>query len=361
MYNNSIKMRIEKLTIDAIALLKNLIETSSFSSEEQNTALLIESWFLENKIAYQRTQNNVWAVNKYFDESKPTFLLNSHHDTVQPNKAYTKDPFKAIVENGKLYGLGSNDAGGCLVSLLATFTYFYHHKNLKYNLVVVASAEEESSGKNGLNSMLSIIPEVAVAIVGEPTLMQLAIAEKGLVVFDAKVSGTPSHAAHLNDDNAIYNTIDVLKWFQNFQFKKTSKSLGDVKMTVTQMNAGKQHNAIPAEVELVIDVRVNDLYSNKKIAEILEKESPCTFITPRSLRLNSSFIPVEHELVKAGIALGRKTYGSPTLSDQSVLDCPSLKLGPGDSTRSHTADEFIYLQEIEEGIQLYIKILEQIL
>jgi acetylornithine deacetylase len=361
MYNNSIKMRIEKLTIDAIALLKNLIETSSFSSEEQNTALLIESWFLENKIAYQRTQNNVWAVNKYFDESKPTFLLNSHHDTVQPNKAYTKDPFKAIVENGKLYGLGSNDAGGCLVSLLATFTYFYHHKNLKYNLVVVASAEEESSGKNGLNSMLSIIPEVAVAIVGEPTLMQLAIAEKGLVVFDAKVIGTPSHAAHLNDDNAIYNTIDVLKWFQNFQFKKTSKSLGDVKMTVTQMNAGKQHNAIPAEVELVIDVRVNDLYSNQKIAEILEKESPCTFITPRSLRLNSSFIPVEHELVKAGIALGRKTYGSPTLSDQSVLDCPSLKLGPGDSTRSHTADEFIYLQEIEQGIELYIKILEQIL
>jgi acetylornithine deacetylase len=361
MYNNSIKMRIEKLTIDAIALLKNLIETSSFSSEEQNTALLIESWFLENKIAYQRTQNNVWAVNKYFDESKPTFLLNSHHDTVQPNKAYTKDPFKAIVENGKLYGLGSNDAGGCLVSLLATFTYFYHHKNLKYNLVVVASAEEESSGKNGLNSMLSIIPEVAVAIVGEPTLMQLAIAEKGLVVFDAKVSGTPSHAAHLNDDNAIYNTIDVLLWFESFQFKKTSKSLGDVKMTVTQMNAGKQHNAIPAEVELVIDVRVNDLYSNQKIAEILEKESPCTFITPRSLLLNSSFIPVEHELVKAGIALGRKTYGSPTLSDQSVLDCPSLKLGPGDSTRSHTADEFIYLQEIEEGVELYIKILEQIL
>lgn len=361
MYNNSIKMRIEKLTIDAIALLKNLIETSSFSSEEQNTALLIESWFLENKIAYQRTQNNVWAVNKYFDESKPTFLLNSHHDTVQPNKAYTKDPFKAIIENGKLYGLGSNDAGGCLVSLLATFTYFYHHKNLKYNLVVVASAEEESSGENGLNSMLSIIPEVAVAIVGEPTLMQLAIAEKGLVVFDAKVSGTPSHAAHLNDDNAIYNTIDVLKWFQNFQFKNTSKSLGDVKMTVTQMNAGKQHNAIPAEVELVIDVRVNDQYSNQKIAEILEKESPCTTITPRSLRLNSSCIPVEHELVKAGIAFGRKTYGSPTLSDQSVLDCPSLKLGPGDSTRSHTADEFIYLQEIEEGIQLYIKILEQIL
>ena len=354
-------MRKEKLILEAISLLKSLIKTPSFSSEEHHTALLIESWFQNSEISFNRTNNNIWAINKYFDETKPTLLLNSHHDTVRPNNGYTKDPFDPIINAGKLYGLGSNDAGGCLVSLLATFSFFYHHKNLKYNLVMVASAEEESSGENGLNSMLSIIPEISVAIIGEPTLMQLAIAEKGLVVFDAKVSGTPSHAAHLNDDNAIYNTIDVLQWFESFQFKKTSKSLGDVKMTVTQMNAGKQHNAIPAEVELVIDVRVNDLYSNQKIAEILEKESPCTTITPRSLRLNSSFIPVEHELVQAGIALGRKTYGSPTLSDQSVLDCPSLKLGPGDSTRSHTADEFIYLQEIEQGIELYIKILEQIL
>jgi len=354
-------MRKEKLILEAISLLKSLIKTPSFSSEEHHTALLIESWFQNSEISFNRTNNNIWAINKYFDETKPTLLLNSHHDTVRPNNGYTKDPFDPIINAGKLYGLGSNDAGGCLVSLLATFSFFYHHKHLKYNLVMVASAEEESSGENGLNSMLSIIPEISVAIIGEPTLMQLAIAEKGLVVFDAKVSGTPSHAAHLNDDNAIYNTIDVLQWFESFQFKKTSKSLGDVKMTVTQMNAGKQHNAIPAEVELVIDVRVNDLYSNQKIAEILEKESPCTTITPRSLRLNSSFIPVEHELVQAGIALGRKTYGSPTLSDQSVLDCPSLKLGPGDSTRSHTADEFIYLQEIEQGIELYIKILEQIL
>ena len=349
------------LTQEALSLLQDLIAIQSFSSKEEGTAQRIEQWFTEHDIPFSRENNNIYAFNQNFQEGKPTLLLNSHHDTVRPNSTYTKDPFQPHIEDGKLFGLGSNDAGGCLVSLLATFTYFYHHKNLKYNLVVVASAEEESSGKNGLNSMLSIIPEVAVAIVGEPTLMQLAIAEKGLVVFDAKVSGTPSHAAHLNDDNAIYNTIDVLQWFESFQFKKTSKSLGDVKMTVTQMNAGKQHNAIPAEVELVIDVRVNDLYSNQKIAEILEKESPCTFITPRSLLLNSSFIPVEHELVKAGIALGRKTYGSPTLSDQSVLDCPSLKLGPGDSTRSHTADEFIYLQEIEEGVELYIKILEQIL
>ncbi len=354
-------MRQEKLTNDAIALLKQLIETPSFSSEENETALLIEKWFQNYGISYQRDQNNVWAVNAFYDENKPTLLLNSHHDTVKPNRGYTKDPFKAIIDNGKLYGLGSNDAGGCLVSLLATFAHLYQQKELNYNLVIVASAEEESSGQNGLNSMLPIIPKIDVAIVGEPTLMQLAIAEKGLVVFDAKVTGTPGHAAHPNNNNAIYNTIDVLKWFQAYEFEKTSETLGVVKMTVTQVNAGKQHNAIPAEVDLVVDVRVNDQYSNEEVAKILSEESPCSSITPRSLRLNSSSIPKEHELVQAGISLGRETYGSPTLSDQSVLPCPSLKLGPGDSTRSHTADEFIYIQEIEEGIDLYIKLLEKVL
>jgi acetylornithine deacetylase len=354
-------MKKEKLFIEAITLLKSLIKTPSFSSEEHQTALLIESWFQDSAITYKRKNNNIWAINKYFDETKPTLLLNSHHDTVKPTNGYTKDPFEPIINDGKLYGLGSNDAGGCLVSLLATFSFFYHHKHLKYNLVMVASAEEESSGENGLNSMLSIIPEISVAIIGEPTLMQLAISEKGLVVFDAKVNGTPGHAAHKNDDNAIYNSIEVLKWFQEYTFEKRSESLGDVKMTVTQIQAGKQHNAIPSEVTLVVDVRVNDRYSNKEIAEILENESPCSTIVPRSLRLNSSSISVEHDLIKAGLELGRKTYGSPTLSDQSVLSCPSLKLGPGDSTRSHTADEFIYLQEIEEGITLYIKLLEKTL
>ena len=354
-------MRKEKLILEAISLLKSLIKTPSFSSEEHHTALLIESWFQDSDISFNRTNNNIWAINKYFDETKPTLLLNSHHDTVRPNNGYTKDPFDPIINAGKLYGLGSNDAGGCLVSLLATFSFFYHHKNLKYNLVMVASAEEESSGENGLNSMLSIIPEISVAIIGEPTLMQLAIAEKGLIVFDAKVIGTPGHAAHKNDDNAIYNSIEVLKWFQEYTFEKHSESLGDVKMTVTQIQAGKQHNAIPSEVTFVVDVRVNDRYSNKEIAEILENESPCSTIVPRSLRLNSSSISVEHDLIKAGLELGRETYGSPTLSDQSVLSCPSLKLGPGDSTRSHTADEFIYLKEIEEGITLYIKLLEKTL
>ncbi|WP_299013692.1 M20 family metallo-hydrolase [uncultured Polaribacter sp.] len=354
-------MSLAKLTENAIELLKNLIETQSFSSEEEKTALLIEAWFTENTIPFNRTKNNVWATNKYFDKNKPTLLLNSHHDTVKPNSAYTNNPFEAFVKDGKLYGLGSNDAGGCLVALLATFTHFYGQKNLKYNLVIVASAEEENSGPNGLNSMLSTIPKIDVAIVGEPTLMNLAVAEKGLVVFDAVVEGTPSHAAHPNNNNAIYNTIEVLQWFKDFKFNKPSKALGDVKMTVTQINAGSQHNVVPAHVDLVIDVRVNDAYSNKEIATILQNESPCTKITPRSLRLNSSSINTNHDLVKAGIAMGRTTYGSPTLSDQACLSCQSLKLGPGDSTRSHSADEFIYLAEIEEGIQIYVELLNRVI
>jgi len=354
-------MTSQKLTQEAIVLLKNLIETESFSSQEDKTATHIENWFKSHDIPFKRTVNNVWAVNKHFDESKPTLLLNSHHDTVKPNNGYTKNPLKAIVEDGKLYGLGSNDAGGCLVSLIATFTHFYKNENLKYNLVIVASAEEESSGINGLNSMLNIIPKVDVAIVGEPTLMNLAIAEKGLVVFDAVVKGTPSHAAHPNNNNAIYNTIDTLRWLKDFKFEHSSETLGDVKLTVTQINAGKQHNAVPAEVKLVIDVRVNDKYTNRQVAELLINNAPCDSIEPRSLQLNSSSIPIDHELVVAGIALGRSTYGSPTLSDQTVLSCPSLKLGPGDSTRSHTADEFIYLNEIEEGINIYIELLAEIL
>jgi acetylornithine deacetylase len=354
-------MNLEKLTTNAILLLKHLIETPSFSEEEENTAKLIEGWFMEAEIPFQRTKNNIWATNKHFDESKPTLLLNSHHDTVKPNSAYTKDPFKALVEDGKIYGLGSNDAGGCLVSLIATFTHFYAQENLNYNLVIVASAEEENSGANGLNSMLSIIPKIDVAIVGEPTLMNLAVAEKGLVVFDAVVAGTPSHAAHPNNNNSIYNTVEVLQWFKDFKFEKISTSLGAVKMTVTQIAAGTQHNVVPAHVDMVIDVRVNDAYSNQEIADILQDKSPCTKITPRSLRLNSSAISTKHDLVKAGIAMGRETYGSPTLSDQACLSCESLKLGPGDSTRSHSADEFIYLAEIEEGIRIYVALLHRVL
>ncbi|MEA1785565.1 M20 family metallo-hydrolase [Arenibacter sp. GZD96] len=350
-------MEQEKLVENAIELLKKLIAIPSFSSEEDKTAKVIEEWFIRFDIPHKREKNNVYAFNKHFDASKPTLLLNSHHDTVKPNSAYTKDPFYPHIEDGKLFGLGSNDAGGSLVSLIATFTYFYAAENLNHNLILVASAEEESSGPNGLNSMLPLLPNIDVAIVGEPTLMNLAIAEKGLVVFDAVVKGTPSHAAHPNDDNAIYKSVTVLEWFKNYSFDKVSEVLGPVKLTVTQINGGSQHNVVPASVDLVIDVRVNDCYTNKEIARILKDEAPCE-LKERSLRLNSSSIDPNHPLVQAGVALGRSTYGSPTLSDQATLSCQSLKLGPGDSTRSHSADEFIYVREIEEGIDLYIQILE---
>jgi acetylornithine deacetylase len=347
---------IEILTQQAIALLKSLIETPSFSSEEDQTALLIENWFTQNNIPFERENNNIWAFNKNFDKSKPTLLLNSHHDTVKPNQGYTNDPFEAIVKDGKLFGLGSNDAGGCLVSLLATFVHFYSNENLPYNIVMVASAEEESSGKNGLNSVLKHLPELECAIVGEPTLMQLAVAEKGLLVLDVIVKGTASHAAHNNPDNPIYNAIPVMEWFNSYQFEKISEVLGPVKMTVTQISAGKQHNVVPAECHLVVDIRVNDCYNNQEILDTVRKHLTAE-TNPRSMHLNASSIPITHGLVQAGIALGRTTYGSPTLSDQSVLSCQSLKLGPGETLRSHSADEFIFINEIEEGIQLYIKIL----
>ena len=351
---------IEKITIEAIELLKKLIQTPSFSSEEDKTALLIEAWFIENEIPFERNNNNIWAYNLHFDKSKPTLLLNSHHDTVNPNQGYTIDPFSAIVEGDKLFGLGSNDAGGCLVSLIAAFTNLHKAENLSHNIVIVASAEEESSGQNGLNSVLKFLPELDCAIVGEPTQMQLAIAEKGLVVLDVQVLGTASHAAHVNLDNPIMKTIGILEWFKNYQFDKVSQVLGPVKATVTQINAGKQHNVVPSECNLVVDIRVNEKYTNQEIVDIINLNIEAV-VKPRSLNLKASSIPENHGLVQAGLALGRTTYGSPTLSDQSVLECQSLKLGPGNSLRSHTSNEFIYLSEIEEGIEIYIKILSAFL
>ncbi|MBJ2174916.1 M20 family metallo-hydrolase [Aureibaculum sp. A20] len=351
---------IEKLTKEAIQLLQKLIATQSFSSEEDGTAALIEKWFEKNEISFKRNNHNVYAFNKYFDADKPTLLLNSHHDTVKPNSAYTRDPLNPEIIDGKLFGLGSNDAGGCLVSLMALFTYFYNHKDLKYNLIIVASAEEESSGQNGLNSMLPILPKIDVAIVGEPTLMQLAVAEKGLLVIDCITHGKAGHAAHGLGDNSIYKAMEAIEWFRTYKFPKVSETLGEIKMTVTQINAGSQHNVIPAECHFVVDVRITDAYSNKEVLEIIKRHVEVE-VKERSLRLNSSSIPKEHALVKAGIALGRETYGSPTLSDQAVLTCSSLKLGPGDSLRSHTADEFIYVNEIEEGIKIYIDLLTDVI
>ena len=351
---------MNELTSAAIDLLKDLIAIPSFSKEEEKTADRIGEWFDQYGISYQRVGNNIWARNEAYDPKKPTLLLNSHHDTVQPNSAYTNDPFEPKIVDGKLYGLGSNDAGGALVSLIALFTHYYAAKNPKYNLVMAASAEEEIAGNQSLRGLLSKLPKIDVAIVGEPTEMHLAVAEKGLLVFDVVIRGTPGHAAHPNDDNPIMKLPKILEWFQNFSLEKQSKFLGDVKITVTQVNAGKEHNVVPACVHLVVDVRVNDQYSNQELAQILIESAPCE-MTPRSLYLNSSSIGMEHELVQAGIALGRKTYGSPTLSDQAALECPSLKLGPGLSTRSHSANEFIFVHEIEEAINIYIELLGKIL
>ena len=347
----------ETLAEEAFDLLKQLISIPSFSEEEDKTAEAIDTWLKKFGVTTKRQYNNIYAFNKHFDEGKPNLLLNSHHDTVLPNSAYTKDPFDPHVEDGKLYGLGSNDAGGALCSLLATFVHFYEREDLSHNIIIAATAEEEDAGAKSLSALLPILPEIHVAIVGEPTEMQLAIAEKGLIVYEGKVLGKPSHAAHPNDDSAIYKTAKVLEWFKNYRFEKVSDVLGPVKITVTQISAGSQHNVVPAHVDLVIDTRVNDCYTNKEIDEILQKEAPCQLV-PRSLNKDSSFIAIEHPLVQSGIALGRDTYGSPTLSDQAKLSCQSLKLGPGYSPRSHSADEFIYVKEVKEAVGLYIDILE---
>ena len=351
--------RIELLQKEAIALLQKLISTPSLSGEEDQTAAHIKTWLESHDVACKQEKNNVYAINKHEDPSKPYLLLNSHHDTVLANSGYTRNPNNPTIEDGKLYGLGSNDAGGALVCLLATFVYFYEEENMAYNLVVAATAEEETSGPNGLKSLLKTLPPIDTAIVGEPTQMHLAVAEKGLVVFDATIDGTASHAAHPNEDNPIYKVGNVIDWFKAFKFDRVSDTLGPVKLTVTQINGGKQHNAVPAEVKLVLDVRVNDKYTNKEISDLLQ-QAPCK-VVPRSLRLSSSSIPIDHALVQAGITAGRNTFGSPTLSDQAVLSCNSLKLGPGDSLRSHTANEFIFVKELEEAIPLYISILKQTL
>ncbi|MCF6297253.1 MAG: M20 family metallo-hydrolase [Flavobacteriaceae bacterium] len=351
---------ILQLKNDALALLKKLISTQSFSTEEDKTALIITQYLNSKKIEVERNGNNIWTKNKYFDASKSTILLNSHHDTVKPNKGYHKDPFQAEIIDGKLYGLGSNDAGGCLVSLISLFIYFNNHKNLKYNLILLASAEEENSGNGGIRSVIPLLPEIDFAIVGEPTSMHLAIAEKGLLVLDCYAHGKAGHAAHGLGDNSIYKAMAAIKWIENYKFPKTSDTLGEIKMTVTQINAGNQHNVIPATCHFVVDVRVTDQYTNKEVLDIVKQHIDVE-VKERSLNLNSSSISKNHAIVKAGIKLGRETYGSPTLSDQSNLSCPSLKLGPGDSYRSHTADEFIYVDEINEGIKIYVDLLSCII
>ncbi|MCE7061721.1 M20 family metallo-hydrolase [Dyadobacter sp. CY343] len=353
---NSVE-QIQVLSSEAIELLKSLIETPSFSKEETNTAQLLEDFFNKKNIPFERLKNNIWAKNLHFDEAKPTILLNSHHDTVKPNKSWTLDPFKAIEEDGKLFGLGSNDAGGCLVSLIATFCYFYDRQDLKYNIIIATTAEEEISGKEGLEIVAPLLPDIAFAIVGEPTEMHLAVAEKGLLVLVCTAKGKSGHAAREEGDNAIYRALKDIEWISGYQFPKVSPSLGPIKMSVTIINAGTQHNVVPDSCVFTVDVRVTDQYTLEEIITEIQQNIQSE-VVPRSIRLRPSSIPVDHPIVLEGLKLGRNTYGSPTTSDQALLDCPSLKMGPGHSARSHSADEFIYLHEIEEGITQYIQMLE---
>ncbi|WP_276091259.1 M20 family metallo-hydrolase [Pedobacter sp. JY14-1] len=351
---------IEKLQKDSFELLKQLIRIQSFSKEEDKTADAIEQFLQQRGIKTYRKLNNIWAYNKHFDAAKPTLLLNSHHDTVKPNSGYTRDPYDAAVEDGRLYGLGSNDAGGCLVALVGTFLYFYEREDLNYNICLATTAEEEISGNNGLELVLPDLGELEFAIVGEPTQMNLAIAERGLLVLDCTVTGKAGHAAREEGENAIYKALKDIEWFRNYQFSKVSEVFGPLKMTVTIINAGSQHNVVPATCTFTVDVRVTDAYTNEEVLKIIRTNVDCE-VRPRSIRLKPSSIDKNHPLVQAGIALGRTTYGSPTTSDQALLSIPSVKVGPGDSGRSHMADEFIYVDEVSEGIELYIKMLEPVI
>ena len=346
---------------EAICLLKKLIATPSFSKEEKNTASVIEEFLQSKNVSTERFLNNIWARNKHFDETRQTILLNSHHDTVKPNKGYTLDPFSPLENENKLFGLGSNDAGGALVSLIATFLHYYESENLKYNLIIAASAEEEISGKNGIEALLPNLGNIDCAIVGEPTQMQMAVAEKGLLVIDCVTEGKAAHAAREEGVNAIYKAIKDIEWFKTYRFPKNSELLGPVKMSVTSIyTENKSHNITPSQCSFVADVRVNELYTFEEVVNTI-KENVESNIIPRSTRLRSTSISLDHPLVIAGLTLGRSYYGSPTTSDKALMPFPALKLGPGDSARSHIADEFIYLDEIKTGIELYIKLLQQIL
>lgn len=350
---------IDLLYKEAVALLHYLIATPSFSKQEADTAAIIASYLEKKGVTIQTVGHNIIAKSAVWDTNKPVLLLNSHHDTVKPALGYTKDPFTPIVEDGKLYGLGSNDAGGCLVSLIATFLYYYQQPELcAYNLVLIASAEEEISGQNGIALALQHLDvNVDCAIVGEPTLLQMAVAERGLMVIDGTVKGVAGHAARNEGENAIYNALADINWFKTYQFEKSSALLGPVSMNLTSIHTeNKAHNVVPDEVNYIVDIRINEQYTHQEVLDIIQAEVSGE-VKVRSMRLKSSMIPLEHPLVQKGIAMQKSYYGSPTLSDKALMPFPALKMGPGDSARSHTADEYIYLSEIEQGIKDYITII----
>ncbi|WP_071147414.1 M20 family metallo-hydrolase [Bacteroides ihuae] len=345
-----------EILAEAIGLLKSLISIPSISREEAVAADFLQNYIEAVGMETGRKGNNVWCLSPMFSIGKPTILLNSHIDTVKPVNGWRKDPFTPREENGKLYGLGSNDAGASLVTLLQIFLVLCR-KEQNYNLVYLASCEEEISGKSGIESVLSGLPPIAFAIVGEPTEMHPAIAEKGLMVLDVVAVGRAGHAARDEGDNAIYKVLKDIEWFRDYRFEKESPLLGPVKMSVTQINAGTQHNVVPDRCTFVVDVRSNELYSNEELFNEIQRHI-LSEAKARSFRLNSSSIAIDHSFVKKAVKLGKVPYGSPTLSDQSLMSFPSVKMGPGRSSRSHTADEYIMIKELEEAIELYTALLD---
>lgn len=351
---------------EAIQLLQQLIACPSFSREEQGTADLLEAFLLSKGVPCHRLHHNIWTTNRYYQPEKPTLLLNSHHDTVRPNSGYRRNPFQPSIEfeaslpfseKRILYGLGSTDAGGALVALLFTFLAFYDQKNLPYNLVFAATAEEEISGTHGIECLLPHLGPLAFGLVGEPTNMQMAVAERGLLVIDGLATGRAGHAAREEGENALYKALDDLQKIRNYTFPKVSDLLGPVKVSATQIQAGVQHNIVPDTCTFTLDVRVNERYDLEEVFTTLQQLTTSQ-LKARSLRLRPSCMEETHPLVQAGVQLGLQSYGSPTCSDQALLPFPSLKIGPGESARSHTADEFIYIAELTAGLRGYSQLLQ---
>jgi acetylornithine deacetylase len=344
---------------ESIDLLRQLIRTPSFSGEEGAIAELVAGFLAGRGMEVRRKGHNVITTGRFFDPRKPTLLLNSHLDTVRPGSGYTRDPFLPEIEGDRLYGLGSTDAGASVVSLTAAFLHFYERQGLAYNLCLALTAEEERSGAGGIESILNDLPPIDFALIGEPTSLRMAVAEKGLLVVDCTSRGRAGHAARREGVNAIYPAVRDIEWFETYRFPKVSEWLGEVNMAVTMIHGGTQHNVVPAECTFTADIRITEQYTHEEVLETIRRHVKSE-VVPRSMRLRSSSIPVEHPVVQAGKKLGLDLFGSPTMSDQALIPAPSLKIGPGDSARSHTADEYVLLSEIEAGIDTYIRLLESI-
>ena len=346
----------EEYVSDAVELLKKLIATPSVSRNEKDAADIMEQTIRSYGFEPQREANNIWIIDPHYDESRPTLLLNAHIDTVKPVASWTCDPFSPDVEDGVLYGLGSNDCGGGLCSLLQIFRMLTE-KPQHYNLIYLASAEEEVSGKDGITRALPLLPHIDLAIVGEPTGMNPAVAEKGLMVLDVIAHGKSGHAARNEGVNAIYEALDDMRWIRDYKFEKVSEFLGPTKMTLTVVNAGTQHNVIPDKCTMLVDIRTNEFYDNEEVFEFIRQHLKSE-VKAHSFRLKSSRIDPEHPLIKKCVAMGMKPFGSPTLSDQALMHFPSFKLGPGESSRSHSANEFIRISEIRDAITKYETLLD---